>query len=1011
MTSSSGNVSEVSNDAFQLRAVAEAHGLPAGSVRAGIVSSGRLSVSIQSVLEEVLRDTADLPPWRTRENPFLAEADLAHLDEDGMIRPGSLVRAEDTLVSIVAASGPAKNGRIPIEDGSWIVPANWDSSEVIDIQCESSTGRRREFPQGVLERYRVTLRRTIPFHIGDALAIAEVNFKTTGAVSDDLMPRDADGHPADIVVPTSVAERLGLAAKTVQACEVRRVGQPAVDVLKARAVGAYSLITMRPHCGKRVLRPGVRMTAEQLQWLQERSLFALLAEFTSLRSDDLQNRPLLAALADGELSNVESLVPAAPESLFEVQEYLWALGVGVALSPSEHCVQAVLWPAADAEIVERSHGAIRKPETLNYRTYLPEPGGLFCTTVFGPEDSLLRRRSAGHIELSEPVIPILWRLGPEPILGQILQLSEQDLEAIIFRQSTVFVRDGEVSLRPVDQLKKDSDNDGGMDLGTGCDAIAALLLRLPPASIPAAFGPAGERFFTRSIAMVPPDLRPLVRLANGNFATSDLNDMYRLLTNRNNRLRKLKDLNAPEVIIHNEIQQLQREVDRLHANSFLPASRQLMGSAHRPLVSLLDLLTHQIMTAAERVVEWCGQARGVACASVAPQTVHIPADIFDELQLTEAHPVLLTSACGSFLARRPHRIDGPVMLLTPEDAALLLEPESTVVVHRLITAAARAEAMQLLNDGSGHEARRIPGGDWCQSDDPQSISQQIILAASNRRKTQMKSLRGVALFGTGAVTSDPPDASIDRKDVEAHWIEKPAKKDPNLPSFEEMAEVIRGHARPGCIFHVERAAVEPDAGQGRIGGLPWMPPGSRWPRNLNGQPYDFVGQFPLDAARSSGCLPFDVPPGSILTVFAAEEWDHTASSRDGSLVVHGSHDLQRLQPPHDGYRPGKPCKVVPEIVSLYPSLDEALLIIDWELDSPSRKAVSQLKAKYEKEFFNPADKSRIGGYPHWIQSAVDIAFVAQISTDEVSDLNFGDSGAIYIHGSSPEDLEAFIQCY
>jgi uncharacterized protein YwqG len=190
-----------------------------------------------------------------------------------------------------------------------------------------------------------------------------------------------------------------------------------------------------------------------------------------------------------------------------------------------------------------------------------------------------------------------------------------------------------------------------------------------------------------------------------------------------------------------------------------------------------------------------------------------------------------------------------------------------------------------------------------------------------------------------------------------------------------------------------------------------MPVGHRWPVKPNGEPFEFVGQFPLDAARNAGCLPFDVPAGSLLTVFSNDDWDGCATTRDGSLLIHGSEDLQPLEPPTQHDSSGAFCSVTPEVVQLFPILKEALPIIDWELESPARSALRVLEEAYESLFPNPPDVSRVGGYPHWIQNAEEIAFVAQICSDGISDLMFGDAGAIYIHGTSPDSLDAFIQCY
>lgn len=997
-------------DNIRVRVTSEAPGLMAGSLREEAIASARLSVTEMATLQHEVRRSAALTPIRTRENPCLPAAQLARLDEHGVVQIGSIVGENDTLVSIVAVSGPKKNGKAPIRDISWTVPLGWDQSEVVDARFETSKGRRREFPHGVLERLEVKLRRTVPFYVGDSLLIEGLTFATKGVLPSEKMPCDSSGNPADVVVPLTIATQLGLRVGEVREWDLKRTGKPVVEQLNARAVGRYSLITMMPLGSSVTQKYGQQVTEAQLAWLYDRRLFALLAEFISLRSQDLENRPKLKQLAEGcAVSNLST--PAAPESLFEVSEMLWAIGLAVTLRTEEDCVSVELKPASDDDIIQRSQGEVRKPDTVNYRTLRPESGGLFCETIFGSENSVVRRRRAGHIELSEPVIPWIWRHGPDSILGTTLGVSAQDLDAILSRTVLVVHRNGEIRLKSCDdQTTTDSAQDW-TPLGTGCEAIRALLSRLPPEAIPDGFGQQGEHFFTRTIYVIPPNLRPLVLLDSGNFATSDLNETYRLVVNRNNRLRKLKEFQAPESILQNEIRTLQLEVDRLHANNFLPPSRQLSGTRQRPLRSFSDMLASRIQNSAQLRVEWCGQAYCLASGQVKHREVHLPVQIFDELRLSETSPVLLSSESGVFLARRPRRIDGPVIQVTADDGEILLASGSIVTVHRPLTPAAVEEAEQLLS-GSVPVIDRVPSDDWCQPDDAESVLEQIAVAAVRQQPVPMKSLHGMTLFGTGPITSTvSPEETGQATERESHWMKLPENEEQPVPTLEQMAAVIRGHARTGCLLHVERTEVEPPPGAGRIGGIPWMPVGHRWPVKPNGEPFEFVGQFPLDAARNAGCLPFDVPAGSLLTVFSNDDWDGCATTRDGSLLIHGSEDLQPLEPPTQHDSSGAFCSVTPEVVQLFPILKEALPIIDWELESPARSALRVLEEAYESLFPNPPDVSRVGGYPHWIQNAEEIAFVAQICSDGISDLMFGDAGAIYIHGTSPDSLDAFIQCY
>jgi hypothetical protein len=189
-----------------------------------------------------------------------------------------------------------------------------------------------------------------------------------------------------------------------------------------------------------------------------------------------------------------------------------------------------------------------------------------------------------------------------------------------------------------------------------------------------------------------------------------------------------------------------------------------------------------------------------------------------------------------------------------------------------------------------------------------------------------------------------------------------------------------------------------------------MPPGAKWPCDTQGKACEFVGQFPLDAARQAGLIPFNVPPQSLLTVFWTRQWENPASTRDGTLMIHGSDNLVEFQPPDDSHV-SKRFDVGCEIRDVYPDAREALEIVLWEVEDSDPQQFSEFRKDYDKRFPNPRHVSRIGGYPHWIQEAESIAFVAQICSDSVSDICFSDAGSMYIHGSSADSLSAFVQSY
>ena len=312
--------------------------------------------------------------------------------------------------------------------------------------------------------------------------------------------------------------------------------------------------------------------------------------------------------------------------------------------------------ASPHDIRSWSFGEIKKPETINYRTYRPEKDGLFCERIFGPEKdwecacgkyrgmkykgmicdrcgvkvthSRVRRKRMGHIELAAPVVHIWFFKAMPSRLGTLLDMKTSSLEKIIYFQDYVVINPGETPLKErqlltEEEYRKAREQYGdAFEADMGAEAIKKLLeklnlvdesaklrekldtetkkeksskaklkdyvkrLKIIEALRDSSNKP--EWMVLECIPVIPPDLRPLVLLDSGNFATSDLNDLYRRIINRNNRLKKLVDLNAPEVIIRNEKRMLQQSVDALFDNN--RCKRPVLGSSNRPLKSLTDMI-------------------------------------------------------------------------------------------------------------------------------------------------------------------------------------------------------------------------------------------------------------------------------------------------------------------------------------------------------------------------------------------------------------------------------------
>ncbi len=306
--------------------------------------------------------------------------------------------------------------------------------------------------------------------------------------------------------------------------------------------------------------------------------------------------------------------------------------------------------ASPATIREWSHGEVTKPETINYRTLKPERDGLFCERIFGPTKdwechcgkykkirykgvvcdrcgvevtkSSVRRERMGHIELAAPVSHIWYFKGIPSRMGLILNISPRVLEKVLYFANYIVLDKGETPLQEKQILTEKEYQDARRDYGDkfragmGAEAIYELLKKidlekesaemkqaLKDASgqkkariikqleVVEAFRESGNRpewMIMTVIPVIPPDLRPLVQLDGGRFATSDLNDLYRRIINRNNRLRRLLEMGAPEIIVRNEKRMLQEAVDALIDNG--RRGRPVTGPGNRSLKSLSDML-------------------------------------------------------------------------------------------------------------------------------------------------------------------------------------------------------------------------------------------------------------------------------------------------------------------------------------------------------------------------------------------------------------------------------------
>src|SRR5512145_1256726 len=297
-----------------------------------------------------------------------------------------------------------------------------------------------------------------------------------------------------------------------------------------------------------------------------------------------------------------------------------------------------------------SYGEVKKPETINYRTLRPEKDGLFCERIFGTTKEWecycgkfksirykgvicdrcgvevthfkVRRERMGHIELASPVSHIWFYRSVPSRMGLLLDLPVAALRSVLYYEKYIVIEAGDTDLKKMQLLTEEEYYEaqerygGAFTAGLGAEAIRSLLEQINLDELAAELrvrmiekGPKSDKRLLKRIEIVesfrnsdnkpewmildvipviPPELRPMVQLDGGRFATSDLNDLYRRVINRNNRLKRLLDLGAPEIIVNNEKRMLQEAVDALFDNG--RRGRAVTGPGNRPLKSLSDML-------------------------------------------------------------------------------------------------------------------------------------------------------------------------------------------------------------------------------------------------------------------------------------------------------------------------------------------------------------------------------------------------------------------------------------
>ena len=397
--------------------------------------------------------------------------------------------------------------------------------------------------------------------------------------------------------------------------------------------------------------------------------------------------------------------------------------------------------ASPDKIRSWSYGEVKKPETINYRTLKPERDGLFCEKIFGPTKdfecscgkykrlryknvvcdrcgvevtrSKVRRERMGHIELATPVTHIWYAKGVPPKIGLTLDISPRDLEEIIYFVSYVVLDPG---IAPLQKKQTLSDKEyrayyekygNGFTVGMGAEAIKKLLeevdlekeiaditkelekaqgqkkirlvKRLDCLNSFVESGNKPEWMVLEALPVIPPELRPMIQLPGGRFATSDLNDLYRRIINRNNRLKKLLELGAPTIIVQNEKRMLQEAVDALIDNG--RRGRSVQGVGNRPLKSLSSMLKGKQGRFRQNLLGKRVDYSGRSVIVVGPDLKMYECGIPKEMALELFKPHVIYEIVNRELA---HNIKGAKKLIDNQDERVWDIVESVIKEHPVL---------------------------------------------------------------------------------------------------------------------------------------------------------------------------------------------------------------------------------------------------------------------------------------------------------------------------------------
>lgn len=924
-------------------------------------------------------------------NPFLPESERKDLDDGGIIKLGSVISDGMVAVSAIkpakvdlqdallsALLGPETSQKF--HDASIRFGVNDEGFTVIKVEHETArdilTKDGIRSPGGVTDRITISLQRQCPLVEGEPVEINGQTAVVGGILSSAEMTAMANMPKVDAIVPDSIG-LLGEDGKTCRA-ELTRSRPNAIECIQARRISTFQCKEQWPDTSSNQIAQEIN--ANQIAWLLNHGFEETAKELAILKSDDRVHRHQLQEFANGNGESPLSVEVAAPESLFEVVEYLRVLGLDVQADAMRQRVRLELSPASDQQRAAIAPKVMENGRLFNSRTQSPEPGGLLCERIFGPATHS-RRRTGARIELSSPIIPIIHRLGEHPLLSRVLEMEISDIEKIL---------SGQLALDRALQLQTSTDST--------CEYFGSVAIEQLLQNCSNQFALDPKDFVCRSVYVLPPDYRPAEFLNTRFFLRDDLNLLYSRIVLWNRRLDAwIKSAASPKQIEYGRLM-LQRSVDNLHANEWL--DEPSFDENHQPHRSVFKLLEDKLCGAVTKPVDWSGAARVISDRSMTNQDCSLPAALFDTLQCRSEHPVLLSGAEG-FVACSPLRSSEHVIRISQESLSRLnLKQGEQCHVFRPLTSTALQEATDL--------KIRYPKSSNFESDLPRRSYElnDLFNAISSIDPWHLDSPEGFMLAGYGNFHQlADGDAVLPGSETR----ELPEIKR-NPPSIADVQEVIESLAFKSLLLTTPAAksdSGEPLNGAGRIGGSPWLPSGTEWPHE-DGVAVPFLAQFPIDPEFNAS-FPFDLAEPMVLTIFWADHWWSTGNTNAPSILLHKSEDLVLYQPP-PGTTERPQLQVRLKAKRQLPDSGQILSVFNTCFGKLPSETVNALRESLTEDERQIAKSSRLGGNAYWIQEKRP-HFIAQLFAHDLPGMDFGDAGCLYIVGAESSGLRGYVQCH